>query len=258
MKKRTLGIGIVSCAAALMSLGCFKSPTSTADKLSDGSAGDIAMEMTQMSSETGAGSAKMTADAATAAADADTVEYVKRIIIKSWTYDPATYWWTRSFQDSTSNGRALVRTDSLQFTDNASQLLQTMPRWVSTSGWTHIRHVSRHGLINTFNSRFAMTVVVTKAADTEATWNGTITGVWNGVALSSTTVTNVVRKFADVNGFTWWRFPSSGGIFINNPLRTWNVTFTGNGSATATVTRKSDNKQKTITIIVSTGAEIEN
>jgi hypothetical protein len=255
MKKRLLSSATAALAVTAASLwfaGC--SPTAPLGKLSDGTAGDISMEFTQMSSESSAGLAKA---AAIQGEMADTVVYTSEIILQHWTYDPASKWWTRSFEDSLSDGRAFTRTDSLQFTDAASQLLTTMPAWVTTSGWTHIRHVTRHGMVNTFNSRFEMTVVVAKGADTTATWNGTVSGTWNGAVFSNTVVTNVTRKYADVGGVHWWRFPTSGTISINNPLRVWTITFTGNATVDVTVTRKSDNKQKTFTIDISTGKENE-
>ena len=255
MKKRILAVAFLSSMVMLWFAGC--SPNSTAEKLSDGTAGDMAMEVTQMSDEGSAGLTKMTASAEAMEA-IDTIILTNQVILQPWTYDPSSMWWTRSFEDSLSVGLAFTRIDSLQFTDAASQSLAKMPAWVTSAGWTHIRHKSCHGLINSFNSRFAMNVVVAKSTDTEATWNGTITGVWNGSALSNTTVTNVVRKFAgQVGSIHWWRFPASGTIYIDNPLRTWTVTFTGDGGATAVVTRKSDNKQKTFTITLTTGKENE-
>jgi hypothetical protein len=252
MKRRLLTTAIVFAATTLWFAGC--SPLAGKEKLSDGTAGDVSMELTQMSSESSAGLAKT---AATREELADTVAYTSEIILQPWTYDPASAWWTRSFEDSLWDGRAFTRVDSLQFTDAASRLLTTMPAWVTTSGWTHIRHVSRHGFVNTFNSRFAMTVVVAKSVDTTATWNGTVTGAWDGAVFSNTTVTNVVRAFADAGGVRWWRFPASGTISINNPLRIWLITFTGGATADVTVTRKSDDKQKTFTIDITTGKENE-
>jgi len=252
MKKHTATAAIIFGTTALWFAGC--SPLASKDKLSDGTAGDISMEVAQMSSESSVGLAKTVA---VQQEFADTVVYSNEIVLQRWTYDPGSKWWTRSFEDSLWDGRAFTRTDSLQFTDSASQLLTTMPAWVTTSGWTHIRHVTRHGLVNTFNSRFAMTVVVAKGADTIATWNGTVSGTWNGAVFSNTTVANVVRKFANVGGVHWWRFPLSGTIAIDNPLRIWNVTFTGGGTAEVAVTRKSDNKQKTFTIDISNGRENE-
>lgn len=257
MKKRLLGIAIISAIASFWFSGCLLSPKTTTEKLSDGTAGDIAMEVTQMSDEGSTGLAKMTATA-TETGTIDTIVYSSQIILQKWTYDPSSKWWTRSFKDSLSDGRTYTRTDSLQFTDSASSVKSTMPAWVTSDGWTHIRHVVKDGLINTFNSRFQMNVVVTKGLDTTATWNGTITGIWNGSALSNTKVTDVVREFAGQVGSThWWRFPKSGTIYIDNPLRTWTITFTGDGGVTAIVTRKSDNKQKTFTITITTGTENE-
>ena len=255
MKRRLFPVAILSAATTLWFAGCLLSPKSTTEKLSDGTAGDISMEVAQMSSESSAGLAKMTV---TEAETIDTIPFSGQIILQKWTYDPVSKWWFRSFEDSLSDERAYIRTDSLQFTDSVSQSKSAMPAWVTSEGWTHIRHVDRHGLVNTFNARFAMNVVVTKSTDTEATWNGTITGIWDGSALSNTTVTNVVRVFAgQVGALHWWRFPKSGTIDINNPLRTWTITFTGDGGVTAVVTRKSDNKQKTFTITITTGKENE-
>jgi hypothetical protein len=251
IRKRVLAVLVLVAVSTFWLTSC-TSPTSSVQNLSDGTAGAMAMEFTQMSDVSSAGLAK---SAATEAVIADTIAYISQVIIQPWTYDPVGQWWTRSFQDSIWDGHSYLRTDSLQFADSASRAKQTMPEWVSSTGWTHIRHVSRQGNVNEFSSRFAMTVVVTKGLDTTATWNGSITGEWDSLAFSNDTVESVVRKFANVDGIRWWRFPSSGTIYINNPLRTWVVTFLGNGVAKALVTRKSDGKQETITIDLRTGKE---
>jgi len=253
MTKRFMAVAILSAATTLLLFGC--SPTANKDKLSDGTAGDISMAMTQMSNEGNTGLAKMTAGDAVLA---DTISYTGLVVLQPWTYDATSKWWSCSFTDSLADGRSFTFIDSLKFTDAASQAKTTMPGWYTSDGWTHIRYLSRHGLLgNTFNSRFEMAVVVTKGTDTTAIWNGTVTGTWNGLALRTTTVTNVERKFARSGNVHWWKFPSSGTIYIDNLLRTWTVTYTGNGGATAVVTRKSDNKQKTFTINIATGAENE-
>ena len=79
MKKRILASAILSSITMLWFDGC--SPNSTAEKLSDGTAGEMAMEVTQMSDEGSVGLTKMTASAE-AMETIDTIVLTNQVILQ--------------------------------------------------------------------------------------------------------------------------------------------------------------------------------
>ena len=79
MKKRILASAILSSVTLLWFAGC--SPNSTAEKLSDGTAGEMAMEVTQMSDEGSVGLTKMTASAE-AMETIDTIVLTNQVILQ--------------------------------------------------------------------------------------------------------------------------------------------------------------------------------
>jgi len=95
------------------------------------------------------------------------------------------------------------------------------------------------------------------ASDTTATINGVGTTKFAALNLSTTTVIDLVYSRSDsVNGE--WGLPESGMVNIERPFRTIDITFTGETTCTATVTKKTGDKaSKTFTINLETGEEIE-
>lgn len=251
--KKLNRMGVLFLGLIVAMTGCKKNPATSNDNFSDGTAGYVSQEIADMgnSAEFGlsGGQAKAVALAAVAA---DTIRYSLQVTRRSWAYNATSGWWVREIEVTLNDGRKITKIDSIQFRDSNANSIQH-PTWAAITGWVHYRHVERVGLLATHNMDFSMTVTLSKGTDTTAIWNGNITGKLNGEQLSSTTVSDVVRQRAP----GYWIFPSSGNITMDRPLRTIVIDFTGNGNATATITRKSDNRTKIITINVSTGEETE-
>ena len=258
-------IGVTVLAGLMIIAGCRWSPNEPRDLLSDGTAGYVSQELADMGN--GAEFGNFTATTAkvaagSAALDSGKIQYdfTATVEVTRRVYDSLTGWWVRSVKVSASDGRHIIKDDSIRFYDTNNNSVKH-PDWETTAGFTHVRHAERHGYVNTWQVDLEMTVVLNKT-DSTGTWNGSIIGTLNGEAItrnSNTSIIDVVRKREHIaDGWKgYWEFPSAGTINIDRPLKTISITFTGNGSATATITRKSDNKTKTITITVSSGTETE-
>jgi hypothetical protein len=224
----------------------------------DGNAGFMASEVSAMSEfALNNIQAPGTAKAAAPAADTITVE----ISIVQWHYDANAQAWVRSVSATFPNGTR-TRLDTIYFKDSTNTALTSSPALVNTRSLRHVRSVV---LQNTNNSNnvtinFEMNVVLTRSANGDtliATKNGSSVGTFNDETFRTVTITNVVRKrYADSGaGYKYWHFPASGTIFVDRPLRTVEVEYTGSGTATATVTRKKDEKTTIVQINVLTGTE---
>jgi hypothetical protein len=99
---------------------------------------------------------------------------------------------------------------------------------------------------NEADVHFEMNTVMTYGADTFMTKNGTLSGTYNGDAVATGSVTNVIRY--RTNGA--WQFPASGSILVDFPKWKYEVTFTGNGNATADITNKAKDKVTEVNIHV--------
>jgi hypothetical protein len=248
MKSSSKLISILALAGILGLTGCSfeKNPTaSNNENLADGTAGSISQEVTDMTAAVSiddfSGSAKILAETE------DTIEVTASYSRRPWEYKEG--WWVREVQ-VTINQYTCNKIDSIQYTDSTGAVVQR-PRAENATGWTHYRHVERSGAVNTHVLDLAMTVAIDRSIDTAGTWNGTLNGTWNGEQISSTVITNVVRKRVQRS----WRFPESGTISIDRPTRTIEIEYTGEGSANALITRKIDNKTTRVLINVSTGKE---
>jgi len=207
--------------------------------LSDGTAEEVSQEIVDMGN-----AFEMNDFGFLAKSAADTVFVSGQIIKEPWSFQNK--WWVRTIEVQI-NDRTVEKIDSVQFLDETGNNEQ-FPGWKTTSGWVHHRHVERIGLQNEHNVDFTMTVTLQKGKDTTGTWNGSIQGILNGSKISSSEISEVVRE----RGQGFWKFPSSGNVFIDRPLRTINIDFTGNGSASACITRKRDGKTTDITITINT------
>lgn len=231
----------------LVASGCIFSKKET---FSDGTAAYMSQEVSDMGSAADFSNFTGTAKSAVhMPMKGDTCRITVTAVRRAWAYENG--WWVREMDVAMSDGRGMNRIDSIQFSD-AEGNAEQRPSWNTTSGWTHYRHTERVGFVNSHSLDFAMQVTLSKSTDTTGTWNGTVTGRLNGESISSTTVTNVVRNRAP----GYWEFPSSGNIYMVRPLRTIDINYTGNGEATALITRN-DGKTKTITIHVESGTEQE-
>jgi hypothetical protein len=236
-----LGIALLS--------GCrINNPDDPFGDAMDGSGGFVASELNSMGSD--AGELLSPATTAKMSATPETL-YIDKVIVP-WAYDAAAGCWTRSVEVTYDNGTR-VRYDTVWFKDANNLAVQT-PSMAMVTSYGHVRSVTAK-FSNLFAFRWEMNVAIMKTAtDTTFVFNGGGTGSFNGDVFRSTTVTNVTRQWLR-SSLPHLQFPSDGTIRIDRLLRTISVVFNGNGSATATVTRKKDNKTVVYSIQVQTGRE---
>jgi hypothetical protein len=250
MTIRTLTQAAILSASFLFAAACNRGQF---DEATDGTAGFFASELGSMNDAV-LGSAGALGKTVAGAP-------VEAIITRSW--DTTLHAFIRTADVTFENGtRHRVDTvtfygqDSAQITD--SSLVSTQANRLANVRYIHhARHVSKTFQDKSVDIDFDMHVELVKGADTTAIRNGLITGTFegdrfDGLVQRTRKVTDVTWKW--ING-QWDKFPISGTIEIDRPLRTIVIEFTGNGTATATVTRKSDNEVKTITITVADGVE---
>jgi hypothetical protein len=222
----------------------------------DGNAGVMASEVSDMGSFTlealGSGSQK------TAAEPLDTV-YINATLVP-WGYDSSAHAWVRKVRVTYPNSTR-ERLDTVYFYDANDALVTSALSLTTVSRLRHVRVVVLQNTQNNNNAtiNFEMNTALDKSnPDTLiATQNGSSIGTFNGETFRTATITNVVRKrYPDsFVGYKKWHFPVSGNIFVDRPLRTVEINYTGNGGAQATVTRKSDEKTVIVNINVLTGVE---
>lgn len=235
--------------------GCKRNPNSSSWLFLDGTAADASQEITDMGTAIndldGFGSSPKMLNSEKSAAD--TIHYSRVEEVEPWAYTAG--WWTRTRNIThTINGqeKTVEKIDSVQFLD-AAGTAQQFPSWATTDSVAHLRSVERVGAWATHHLNLAMGIKISIGTDTTGTWNGLITGTLNGEALTSTSVNDVVRK----RGLGYWKFPESGTINMDRPLRKIDVVFKGSGQATATITRKWNDEQKVIEVDISEGSESE-
>lgn len=236
------GILLTALAAVFWS-GCSQqSPTSPSAGPADGSAASMTQEISDMGSSVEFSQfGGMAKQMETATADSDTITINAAIVRRPWTYNDG--WWVREIEVMV-NQYSYDKIDSVRFHDADNSPVQ-VPGWSTVRGWTHYRHVELVGARATHRLDFAMEAALDVGLQKIATWNGTITGRLNGIELSSATVTNVVRT----RGPGFWRFPESGTIHVERSARTVDISFTGNGGATAVVTQQGQTTIITIDIM---------
>ncbi len=247
MKVFTFLIAGALCMAALS--GCkINNPSEPFNDAMDGSGGLTAAETNNMGNVV----EDLMSPSGTAKAAVETVT-VEKIIIP-WNYDQTNGYWTRSAEATYQTG-TYVRLDTVWFKDAGGAAVKT-PLVATVSTYKHVRSTTTK-FTNTFDFRWEMNVAINKTpSDTVFVFNGSGTGAFNGDVFRSTTISNVNRRWI-ATSHPHLQFPSSGTIDMVRVLRTIDIVFTGNGNATATVTRKSDNKTVVFTIHVQTGAEVQ-
>jgi hypothetical protein len=238
---RTVVVSALAGAAALFS-GCQTSPS---DQISDEFAQISSQEVSNMS----ANSSTMIGSLGSAAKEAagvagDTIYYDWKLHPYSW--DPMILAYVRSATfDNLSDGYARLRTDTLTFKDAAGNSLQ-YPTLATVKTIAHIRDVTRTKGGNALNIRIDMNSVINLAPDTTHVKNGTITGTYDGDQVGTGTITNVTRQYTNSH----WQFPSSGQIAVDFPRRSYDVEFLGGGDARLTITNKTTDKTRVITVHV--------
>jgi hypothetical protein len=217
----------------------------------DGSAGFVTSEVTSMGSA-GENLLSPSELQKTVFAEAETM-YVD-IVINPWAYNTGSGYWTRS-STAEFNGKTRQRCDTVWLEDAAGNAVQTRSLLI-VNGYRHVRSTTFAGDNSTVFRYDAQVRINKTSTDTTFVWNGTATGSFNGTQFRTTTITDVTRAF-DRTKTPMLQFPSSGTIHVDRPLQTTDVIFSGNGSATATITRERDGEQKVYMINVQTGAETE-
>jgi hypothetical protein len=235
---------LVATGALIFMTSCAKNATAPDSfDYNDGNSGFVASELNDMAS------VEAPRGALSKSYVSDTVR--SEVIIDGWRYDSTLQGFVRKVVktfDDTNDTR--TRTDTVYFYSNGAK--SDMHSLASIDSIRHIRRVVRDRAGRTVNIRFDMGILISKNnGDTTSIKTGTITGTYNGYEFRTTTVTNVERHLVDGH----WGFPVSGTIDIDRILRTIQITFTGNGQATAIITRKRDNREWKIDIDVVTGQE---
>jgi hypothetical protein len=227
--------------------GC-SSTQSTSDN-GNSSAQLIGDEVTNMSADEGAvmtnaGTAAKTVEAAV------TIDTSVSIDSISWTVHPYSYngqSWVRTATLTTSRGYVRTRVDTITFYNAAGTVVE-FPRLDTFVTLHHVRSVTQSKGDITATLTFNVTDVITRGStDTTLVKNGTITGTCDGQLLKSGLITGVTRTFNSGA----WQFPSSGTISILMPRYTFNLVYTGGGSATATIDNLVTGKTRIVYLTVS-------
>ena len=243
---KALTVALTFSALALMT-GCAKTTEPDTFDYKDGNAGFVVSEEAGMDD---AVFAAVTALPRAFVADADTY-YVERTI-DPLHYDADIQGFVRHATIIFPEGRR-ERRDTVYFLDAGGSRLSA-PTIATVDSVHHKRTTVRSREGNVVEISLEMfNKLTTSATDTLITKNGTISGSFNGYEFRNTTVTNVVRHRVDGH----WGLPQSGNIYIDRILRTIEIVFTGNNTATCTITRKRDNKIWVILVDLVTARETD-
>jgi hypothetical protein len=179
----------------------------------------------------------------------DTVYYDWTIHPYTWDTVAGDTFLVRSATLTCSDGYERVRKDTVTFYDYIGSTMRH-PALATVDSIHHVRHVTRdkggreldvtvdmHSSVRPLNQNGDYTHVK----------NGTILGTFDGEKAVTGTITDVTRNY--VNG-RWQLWPVSGSITADFPRRTYEVDFVGAGLARVTVTNKSTDKTRTVTISI--------
>lgn len=241
----------VLSASVLFYSGCAKTTQPDDFDAKDGNAGFMASEVNDM--DLAVLDSLGTGGLAKSAADPVRVEH----IVYRWTLQADSATWVRRATVNYPSGTR-ERMDTVRFFGVDGQTV-SHPKLSLVDSIYHVRRVTRTVNGNTAESNLRMGIKLNRlAGDTSMVKNGIIVGSYNGYTFRTVTVTNVTRTRS--NG-VWNVFPVSGEILIDRDAiiakraRTIQITYNGDNTATAVITRKSDNKQVTAVITLSDGSE---
>ncbi|MFH1761047.1 MAG: hypothetical protein ABIA63_08090 [bacterium] len=237
---------IVGITAVLIYVGCGNRSLDADFAGSDGNSGFIASEVNDMGNaaldQLSAGLGKVLS------ADQDT--YYVDVEINPWhKIEPGI--WAREANANFPQGQR-NRKDTVYFYNSAGELAEK-PTLATVDSVVHNRSVIRARNGNEVEISLHMEIVINKnTGDTTSVKNGSIKGFYNNIQFRSSIIKDVTRKREQGK---WNKFPESGSISIDRPLRSIEIEFKGNGQATATVTRKRDSRAVVVNIDVNTGEE---
>jgi hypothetical protein len=215
--------------AALAFTGCITSTEKTAaDSDNDGQAAYMTSEVDQMGQvygQIGDGLAKTSAL---------NVTITGELVIDPFKYHDSCQCFVRHAVYTGMKGFERDRLDSVKLYDSAGAL---MDKWhpAQIAKIVHSRNVKKSGNGRDADIRFDIVVEIKDDAGVKkGTWNGTMTGSYDGSPFKSGTMTDVVRAWD--NGH--FGFPESGNIEIDRPVFHLLAEFLGDSKAKVTITNK--------------------
>jgi len=225
---RTLALAGV---AALAFTGCITSTENNGGGTasdSDGQAAYMTSEVDQMGQvygQIGDGLAKTSALNVTVTGE---------LVIDPFKYHDSCQCFVRHAVYTGMKGFERDRLDSVTLYDSAGAI---MSKWrpAQIAKIVHSRNVKKSGNGRDADIRFDIVVEIKDDAGVKkGTWNGTMTGSYDGSPFKSGTMTDVVRAWD--NGH--FGFPESGTIEIERPVFHLLVEFLGDSKAKVTITNK--------------------
>lgn len=230
-RTRVLALAMVSALLAFSLSGCELNPLAAkkaeASLDLNGEAALLVQEMQHMSAVSGSN----TVAAKTSAGVPDT-EYVYKDITPS-TYDSSCACRIRTETIKTDEGNDRERIDSIFYKDANGNPLHYR-NFEKLKSVHHVRRITHKNGGKEAQIRIVTDMTVAIGSDTTGTWNGTISGSYDGEEFKTGTISNVVRKFT--NGH--WDYPESGTVSVDRPKYTHQILFLGDGRAKATRTEK--------------------
>jgi hypothetical protein len=222
--KRACGLKVAALAGTIALLGGCVTDNDGAAYDSDGTAGVMNQEANGMGDVWSSQLAK--------AADSDSERQLE-VVITPLQYDSACQCFVRtaSFSHSNPHGKTFTRSrsDSIWLDSSGQRLSLFHPAHASTI--THHRHVVKLSGAMDIDMQINMTMTRTiEDGDTVRTWNGTITGTYDGVPFKDGEINGVVYSF--LAGF--W-VPTGGSMHVRRGDFTIDLTFKGSGKAQAVV-----------------------
>jgi hypothetical protein len=216
-------------AAALAFTGCITSTDNTASASdNDGQAAYVTSEVDQMGQvygQIGDGLAKSAAFGVTITGE---------LVIDPFKYHDSCQCFVRHAVYTGITGFERDRLDSVKLYDSAGAI---MDKWrpAQIAKIVHSRNIKKSGNGKDAEIRFDVVVEIKDDGGVrKGTWNGTMTGSYDGSPFKSGTITNVVRAW-DSGHFG---FPESGTIEIDRPVLHLLAEFLGDGKAKVTITNK--------------------
>ena len=216
-------------AAALAFTGCITSTDNTATAAdNDGQAAYMTSEVDQMGQvygQIGDGLAKTSAFGVTITGE---------LVIDPFKYHDSCQCFVRHAVYTGMKGFERDRLDSVKLYDSAGAI---MSKWrpAQIAKIVHSRNVKKSGNGRDADIRFDIVVEIKDDAGVKkGTWNGTMTGSYDGSPFKSGTMTDVVRTW-DSGHFG---FPESGNIEIDRPVLHLLAEFLGDSKAKVTITNK--------------------
>lgn len=156
------------------------------------------------------------------------------LVINRFAYVPETGAYVREAVLTTSDGYQRTRLDTVTFRDGAG-VTQQFPSVLTTRSIEHTRRAFHAWTGGSADVRFNATTSFVVGAQTTMIRNGTLNGSVNGVELATGKIDSVTSYYSPL-GF--WQFPESGSVWVEFPVWSYDLTYTGNGGATATITNK--------------------